>query len=203
MKEENYLKKLMQIALLASVGAVLMLLQLPYPGAGWLKFDLSDIPALVGGFALGPWAGLAVVVLKNILFALFRFSPEELLGLPMNLIANGVMVTISAFIYQKAKTRTNAALGIGMGVLASILIMIPANYYILPVFMKLFMPQVPIPGKEMLLYLIVFFTLPFNAIKGLIAGILTFAIYKRIAIFIRAEGEFDIPPKRGDAASKA
>ncbi|MCE1247539.1 MAG: ECF transporter S component [Firmicutes bacterium] len=203
MKEDNNLKKLIQIALLASVGAVLMLFQLPYPGAGWYKLDLSDIPALIGGCALGPWAGLAVVLLKNILFALFRFSPEELVGIPMNLIANGIMVVIAALIYQKTKTRINAALGISTGVIVSALSMIPANYFILPLFMKIFMPNVPVPGGETLLYMILFFTLPFNAVKGLITGILTFVIYKRIAIILRAEGEFELPAKQSEQASKA
>ena len=203
MKEDNNLKKLIQIALLASTGAVLMLFQLPYPGAAWYKLDLSDIPALIGGCALGPWAGLAVVLLKNILFALFRFSPEELLGIPMNLIANGIMVVIAAIVYQKTKTRVNAALGISLGVIVSALAMIPANYFILPVFIKFFMPGMQLPAGNALLYMIMFFTLPFNAVKGLITGVLTFIIYKRIAIILRAEGEFELPAKQREQASKA
>jgi len=196
----NGLKRLMQIALLSSVGALLMIWQLPYPGATWLKMELSDIPALIGGCALGPGVGLAIVFLKNILFALIRFSPEELLGLPMNTIATGTMVIVASIIYSRLKTRRNALFALMVGVLASIAIMIPANYFILPVFMRWFLPHVPVPAPAQIFHMILIFIIPFNAFKGLINASLTFLIYKRVAVFLRPEGEIGIPSKSKVAA---
>ena len=185
----NNLKQLMQITLLSTVGALLMLLQLPYPGAGWLKFDLSDIPALIGGCALGPWVGLAIVAFKNFLFVLLKFSPHELLGIPMGIVSSGTLVLVTSFLYKKTKTQRNALFSVVIGIIASVLIMIPANYYILPLFMKWFMPNIPIPTSKQILFMILYFVIPFNAIKGILNGSLTFLIYKRVASFLRPGGD--------------
>lgn len=193
------------MALLATVGALLMMWQLPYPGAEWLKLDLSDIPALIGGFALGPWIGLAVVLLKNFLFVIFRLNPQELIGVPMNIIANGSMVLISAFLYGRLKTRGNAVISLVIGVAASVLLMIPANLLVLPLYIKLFIPGLPVPPRLQLVQMIMAFVLPFNALKGVANGILTFIIYKRMALFLRPEGELGLaqpPVKTGESGVK-
>lgn len=188
MKKTN-LKTIMQITFLGTVGALLMMLQFPYPGTEWLRLDFSDIPALIGGFALGPVAGLWVILIKNLLFAVMRFSPHELLGLPMNLIANGILVVIAAVIYQRNKTQKNAVAALILGVLASVLVMIPANYFILPFFMRFFMPAVEVPSSKNLWIMILYFIVPFNILKGTLNGMLTFLVYKKIAVFLRPAGE--------------
>lgn len=179
----------MQITLLSTVGALLMLWQLPYPGAAWLKFDLSDIPALIGGCALGPWVGFAVVLFKSFIFVLLKFNPQELVGIPMGIISSGTLVLVTSFLYQRVKTQQNALYSVVMGIISLVLIMIPANYFVLPFFMKWFFPQVPIPAPAEIAYMIMYFIIPFNAVKGILNGALTFIIYKRVALFLRPGGD--------------
>ena len=52
-KQNQNLSKFIKIALLASMAVVLMYFDFPIPFLPfpWLKIDLSDIPALIGGFA--------------------------------------------------------------------------------------------------------------------------------------------------------
>ena len=185
----NNLKQLMQITFLSTVGALLMLWQLPYPGAAWLKFDMSDIPALIGGCALGPWVGFAVVLFKSLIFTLLKFNPQELVGIPMGIISSGTMVLVTSFLYQRSKTLQNALYSVVVGIISLVLVMIPANFYVLPFFMKWFFPNVPIPAPAEIVSMILYFIIPFNAIKGILNGALTFLIYKRVALFLRPGGD--------------
>ena len=55
MKKSVYVKYITKVAVLSAVAFVLMFLEIPLPiFPAFLKIDLSDLPALLGGFALGP-----------------------------------------------------------------------------------------------------------------------------------------------------
>jgi riboflavin transporter len=162
------LRRIIQITLLGTVGAVLMLLQIPFLGAPWLKLDISDVPVLIGGFALGPLNGIAILLIKNVLFALIRFNPIELIGLPMNFIATAIIVLLSAWYYQRNKTIGNAVIGLFLGIALSIIVMIPANYFVMPIFQRWLAPHMPVLSPRDLLALIIAFVLPFNAAKDII-----------------------------------
>src|SRR5690554_3690588 len=59
---------MVKIAFLSVIAYIIMIFEFPlifFPG--FLKIDLSDIPALVAGFALGPVGGIMVELLKNLL----------------------------------------------------------------------------------------------------------------------------------------
>jgi riboflavin transporter len=197
MKDKLFIKKLLQVSLLASIGSLLMLWQFPYPGApGIFKFEISKVPVLIGGFALGPWAGIAVLLIKNLIFLIIKFSPGELIGIPMNTINTAVFVLTSSYIYHRSKTLNYAVLSIFSGVITSTLVMIPANYYALPLFMRVFTPQSSIPSPEKIVELILFAAIPFNAMSGVINGIITFLVYKRIGKFIKDTGDLELGRKR-------
>ena len=60
-------------ALLAALAAFLMTLEIPLPFApSFYQIDLSEVPVLLGGFALGPAAALCIELLKNLLYLLFK-----------------------------------------------------------------------------------------------------------------------------------
>ena len=65
------------------------------PGVEYLKFDFSDIPALLTGFLLGAWQGAAVELLKNLLH-LFR-STSVGIGELMNTVLGAVLIFVMAF----------------------------------------------------------------------------------------------------------
>ena len=56
-----------------------------FPGAAHLRIDLSDIPAIITGMVSGPWLGVGVIVLKNILHVFkadtFTFGVGELVNI--------------------------------------------------------------------------------------------------------------------------
>lgn len=192
MKQGNgRLRRLMQTVFLSAMATLLMFWQVPYPGAPWLKLELSDVPALIGSFIMGPVAGLIIVGIKNVLFMLIRLSPESIIGLPMNIIASGVMVLLCGAIYQRNKRFTTAIIALTAGALLSVAVMIPANYLILPFFMKLALPHVPVPSKPELWSMVMAYTLPFNLMRSILTGTATFLLYKKVAGFIRHEIEIE------------
>jgi len=69
-------KTIAQIGMLSAIATVLMLFEIPLPFApSFYQLDFSEVPVLVGCFAMGPLAGAAV----------------ELIKILMNLIINGTI----------------------------------------------------------------------------------------------------------------
>ena len=58
--------KLTSTAILSAMAVLLMYLEFNLPFMpGFLKFDFSELPVLVGAYALGPWYGVLIELLKN------------------------------------------------------------------------------------------------------------------------------------------
>lgn len=172
-----------KIALLSSLSTVLMLaLQIPlFPSFPFLTYDLSEIPALVAGFALGPLQGIAVVCVKNLLFLVQRPQFAELVGVPMNIVAGSALVGSSAWFYWRRKTRVRAMLALALGAVVMTLVMIPANALVWPFFSWLILGQAGEGSLEFVLRVVT----PFNFLKGALSGVLTFLVYKRFSGFLK------------------
>ena len=57
-------RQLVTMALMTAIGVLLSFIEFPLlPGVTWLKFDASNMPAMVAGFAYGPGGGVAVGIL--------------------------------------------------------------------------------------------------------------------------------------------
>ena len=69
------LNKMVKISFLAAVAVVLMAIDFPLPiFPAFLKIDLSDVPAIVGAFTLGPVAGVVVEFIKVFLYACLLYT---------------------------------------------------------------------------------------------------------------------------------
>lgn len=177
------LASLLKMAILSGLAAVLMLMvELPLlPMAPFLTYDFSDIPALIAGFALGPWYGLGTVLLKNFIFLLFRFSPQQLIGVPMNTIAGFFLVGVSAYIYQRSKTKARARLSLVAGAAAMTVFMIPVNLICYPFFAWLMAGE----GKPDLTIFVLTVVTPFNLFKSCLSCLITYFIYKRLSVVLK------------------
>jgi len=172
-----------KVSLLSSLAMVLMLaLQVPlFPCAPFLTYDLSDVPAVVAGFAIGPWQGMAVVVLKNLLFLLQRPQATELVGVPMNIAAGLTLVGVSAGFYWHRKSRFSALLGLLLGTVAMAAVMIPVNLLVYPFFAWIFGLQSDLDLTSFVLGTVT----PFNLLKGALTAALTLPVYKRFSSFLK------------------
>ena len=82
---QNKTVKLTVIGAMSALATVIYMLlpEIPLvPGVEYLKMDLSDVPALLTAITLGPWSGIAVEVIKNIihLFRTTTFGIGELMN---------------------------------------------------------------------------------------------------------------------------
>jgi riboflavin transporter FmnP len=185
------LRKSITIALMGVLSFIIMFLEIPLPiFPEFLKIDLSDIPAIIVGFAFGPFAGVAVELLKNVLH-LMRTTTSGV-GELANFLVGSAIVIPAAFIYRKRSTLPAMIGGLVIGTLVMAVVGGIANYYILIPFYQNFMPIDAIIGmaaavnskvvdlKTLILYAIV----PFNLLKGIVVSILTVLVYKKVATVI-------------------
>ena len=64
---KNNVRTIAVTGMLSAVAVVLMYLEIPIPiMPGFIKFDFSDLPALLGAYALGPVAGIIICLIKNV-----------------------------------------------------------------------------------------------------------------------------------------
>ena len=191
MNSSKNLNKMIKISLLAAIAVVLMYFDFRIiPAFPWLKIDLSEVPALMGGFAYGPVAGGIIVILKVFLRFLIKGTETGFVGETANIIVGLALVIPAAWIYNKNKSKKTAILGMVIGALVMQILGIISNvYFLLPAYgMKL-------EGAALINYIFVGLV-PFNGVKALICCIATYLLYKRVsrAIF-NVDSKFEVRKK--------
>ncbi len=173
------LNKMIKISLLVAIAVVLMYFDFPViPLFPWLKIDLSEVPALMGGFAYGPVAGGMIVILKVLLRFLIKGTETGFIGELANIIVGLALVVPAAWIYNRNKSKKTAILGMIVGGLFMEVLGIVANvYFLLPAYGMQMGPS------ELNQYVIVGL-LPFNGLKALIVGVITYLLYKKVSVAI-------------------
>lgn len=176
---------MIKVALLGAIAVVLMFIE--SPPIGFLRFDISDVPAMIGGFALGPVAGIIVLLIKNLFHV--PMSTTMYVGELANFLIGIAMVVPASLIYRRSKTRKSAIVGMLVGTVAMAITGALANIYLLlPLYMTVYqMSPEAISGMMNMSFvtnintLILFAIVPFNLIKGLLILVVTQLIYKRIS----------------------
>ena len=163
----------------------------------WLDIQVSELPALITGFAYGPFAGCLVILVRFVLKlpATITAGVGELADLVLGI----AVVGISSLIYKKHKTIKGAlvatGIGVGVGVVVSCflnwLVLIPAYIYLAGfpldalVGMLSYMPFEVTKENFMLAYVLVG-ALPFNLVRFILVYALTFLLYKRTHKLLKA-----------------
>lgn len=181
------------VGMLSALSYIIMMFDFPVPVLvpTFVKMDFSELPALIGAFAMGPVEGVVICLVKNLLH-LFRTTTGGV-GELSNFILGASFVFAAGMIYKKKKTRKMAIIGSLLGALIMGLISIPSNYFLTyPIYMK-FMPIEAIiaayqeirPGVNGLLECLIFFNAPFTFMKAMASVIITLLIYKKISPIIK------------------
>lgn len=179
MNQNKNLSRMIKISLLVAISVILMYIDFPIiPAFPWLQIDLSEVPALMGGFAYGPLVGGVIVVLKVLLRFLLKGTGTALVGELANIIIGLSLVIPAAYIYHRNKSKKSAITGMIVGALVMQLGGIFANVYILlPLF------QMHMEGAELMTYIFAGLV-PFNGIKAILASVITYVLYKRLSLAI-------------------
>ncbi|MDM8533526.1 ECF transporter S component [Clostridiaceae bacterium HSG29] len=123
-------KNMAKISILSVIAFILMQIELPLPiFPSFLKVDLSDLPALIGGFALGPAVGILIELFKNLMH-LTRTSTSGV-GELANFLVGIALVVPASMIYFKNKTKKNAIIGLLVGTIVMGIVGGIFNYFVL------------------------------------------------------------------------
>lgn len=192
-KESWNTKTMVKISVLAVISFILMFFEFPLPWLApvFMKLDISDLPSLIGAFAIGPMAGVVIQLLKNVLNLLIDGTTTAAVGELANFVVGAVFAYTAGFVYYKKKTFKRAIAGLIFGTIMMTIVISIANYYIMfPFYAKLFGMEVQslvdmgsainrniVDLKSMMLIAVV----PFNLLKGAIVTVITLLIYKRVS----------------------
>lgn len=175
--------------ILAAIASILRFIEMPLPLLPpFLKIDLSDVPALIGGFALGPWAGAAILLIKNLVY--LPVTQTGGVGEIADFVVSLSLVLPAALIYGKARNRSGAFWGMALGVAFMSFVAGPLmNYYVLiPLYSK-FMPIDQIiamahaagTGINDLWTYTLYAVVPFNLFKSVVVCAITYLLYKPLS----------------------
>jgi len=168
-----------------------MFLKFPLPFfPSFLEFNFSDLPALIGGFMLGPIYG-GIIVLIKVLIKL-PFTSTTGVGEFADLLIGWAYIIPASIIYKRNKNIKGAVIALIVGSISSIIMSMIANRYILIPFYSLFLTFETIVGMckaifenittaNFYSYYLFLSVLPFNLLRCVIISLLTFLLYKKIS----------------------
>ena len=191
-------RTLTSTAMLSAVAFVLMYFEISIPlMPGFIKFDFSDLPALVGAFALGPVWGVIICLIKNVLHLMV--SQSMFVGELSNFILGAIFVITAGWIYRIHKTKKMAVTGAIVGALIMGLVSIFSNYFVVyPVYYNFMPKDVIVAAYDAIAYdllhighvtnilqCLLVFNVPFTIIKGLIDAGICMLIYKPLSPLLK------------------
>lgn len=184
-KQNKKLRSFVTIAMLSSIGFILMLFNFPLPWfPSFLQIDFSDVPALIAAITMGPIAGILVEIIKNVLDWIYSGSPT---GFPVGHLANfttGLLFILPVyFVYKKFKSMTGLLVGLVVGTFVMSIGMAALNY----------VAFLPMYGYFMNFYVedvvgtVVFGILPFNLLKGVMLIVVVTLLYRTMKTWIEQQ----------------
>ncbi len=189
-------KTIVVIGMFSAISTVLMIFDFPVVFApSFYKFDLSELPALVAGFAFGPVAGVMVEFVKIVLKVLFKGTSTAFVGELANFVIGSSFIVPATVIYRINKSKKSAVVSCVVGTIVITIVGSLFNaLYLLPAFCKLYgMPIEAIvamgtkvnPAITSVDSLVLLSVAPLNMLKGLIVSVITLLIYKHISRIIK------------------
>ena len=196
-------KQMTLVGVMSSISVILYyFIKTPIPFfPPWLDLQVSEIPALITGFAYGPYAGVLVIFVRFIikLPATMTAGVGEL----ADLILSATLVLISSIVYSKRRTIKGALTGTIIGVCSCTILSIFVNWFILiPAYINI--AEFPLPAlvnmlntevqklldvtiteSNFMFYYLVVGVLPFNFIRYVVVAVLTFLLYKRTHLILK------------------
>lgn len=192
MKSTKFLtvSTLVKISILSAIGYILMFISVPLPMLfpEFLKIDISDLTALLGGISLGPMAGVTIAFLKNLLQFITGMSTTGGVGEFANFLIGGSFVFTVSYIYSKKRNIQGVIIGLVSGIVVMTMVGCIANYFIILPFYATIgwsidavvsMGAAINPAIDSKMSFIIWMIAPFNILKSGLISLLTLPMYKK------------------------
>ena len=192
------IQRMTTIAILAAMATILMLIEIPLGFApDFYKLDFSEVPVLIGAFALGPIAGILIEAIKILLNFLINGTITFGIGELANFLIGLALVVPASLLYIKHRTRKYAMIGLGIGILSMTVLGGLLNAFVLlPIYASVFGMTVDglvaigtalNPSITSLTGFILLAVVPFNLIKGFLVSFIVVLVYKRVSFLIKGK----------------
>ncbi len=193
-KRTNHIRKMVMTALMAALSSVLMFFSFNVPlMPSFIKMDLSELPALIAAFAMGPLSGAAVCLVKNLVNLFFTTTGG--VGELSNFLLGVFFVVPAGIIYRLRPRLSGAVIGSVTGALLMAVLSVFSNYYVVYPIYTAFLPMDAIigmyqainPSVKNLWQCLIVFNMPFTFIKGMVSAVITMAVYRKITPLINGK----------------
>lgn len=185
------------MAMLAGISVVLMLVEFPmWFAPPFYRLDFSEVPVLIGAFALGPAAGVIIELIKILLNFVINFTSTAGVGETANFLIGCSLVVPAAVIYNRNKNLKSAVTGLIAGILCmtvlggliNAFVLLPAYAYFfhMPVESLIAMGTKVNSAINNMTTFIFYAVMPFNLLKGAAVSIITLLLYKRLSRVIKS-----------------
>ena len=178
---------LTRCGLLSAMAVILFYIEIPV--VAFYKLDLSTLPAILAGFAMGSLQGVAVIIVKNLVHMLG--TSTACVGEFADILMSCAFVIPASLYYREHKDRRSALLAMLIGSVAMVVVSVLVNYFILiPAYQVLMnLPLEVIIGMGQKVFgfidttveLVLAITAPFNILKAAVLSIVTYLLYKRVS----------------------
>lgn len=180
-----------RMSYIAIFTALAFILRLPVfefpiiPAVPFLKVDFSGTFVMIAGFALGPVAGVAVSVIKELLYAL-SFTQTVGVGELANILIMLPYILIPSIVYKKHKGIKSVLISLTVASVAQAVISVPVNYLLTFPFFLIAYAGAPDWATGMAFYLDVWYwAVLFNFVKTVLLTVAVLILYKPLSKLIK------------------
>ena len=182
-------RHIVQIGMLAAVAIVLTLIRIPIV-PNIYDLDFSEVPVLIGTFAMGPVAGILIEAIK-VLFDFLMGSHTGGIGELANFLMGCALCVPAGFLYRGNKTKKRAVISLSISIVVLIVVASLLNAYVLlPMYLGRDALDATIASLGFakvngLWSFILLVCAPFNLLKGSLNSLLVILIYKKIRTILK------------------
>lgn len=191
-RRSSKIRYITQVSMLSAIATVLMLFEFPLPFVpSFYKMDISELPVLLGTFAMGPLAGVMTECIKILLNFVINGTTTGGVGELANFLIGCSLCVPAGLIYQKIHTKKGAFAGLAAGTIFMTVIGCALNAFVLlPTYAAAFgMPLDTIvqmghalnPSINSGTTFVILAVAPFNLIKGVLVSVILLLIYKKVS----------------------
>lgn len=195
---QTNVRTMVMIAMLGAISMVLMWFEIPlWFAPSFYKIDLSEVPVMIGAFALGPVAGAMIELVKVLLKLVMKGTTTAFVGDIANYIIGCALILPAGIIYRKKKSKRNAIIGMTAGTVFLTIVGCFLNAYVLlPAYGKAFGMEVEKlvamgtavnPAINSVTTFVILAVAPFNLIKGVAVSVITLILYKYVSPLLKGQ----------------
>ena len=191
-------KNLVLMAMFGALGGVLMRFEFPlvFLAPSFYGLDLSEVPVLVGTFAMGPGAGVIIELVKIVMKLVLKPTTTGFVGEFANFVIGCSLVVPAGIIYHAKKSKKSAICGMIVGTIVMTVAGVVINAVVMLPFYSNVMPLETIiaagsainPAVSNIWTFAIICVGPFNLVKGIVVSFVTQLVYKRISNLIHSVG---------------